>query len=162
MTPCQFLDDYLADDLTGGDREQFVAHLSGCPSCHAAIGTHERLVALLSAAAELESVPSGLAGRVRGRIRTVRRRRIAATASALAAAVAFVIWLRGRPLELPQSSVEPTAPVAARPAEPVRVTFPGNDVIAVREPMTSPNVTFVWVYPRLGGQSPSMAKRSDQ
>jgi hypothetical protein len=53
-------------------------------------------------------------------------------------------------------------PVAVRPPNPVRVTFPGGDVIAFREPTTTPNVTLVWVYRRNRGESPPIEKRSDQ
>lgn len=161
MIACSAIDDYLAAALTGDEREQFAAHLPACPECRTAIADHERLAALLSAAVDLEPMPAGLGDRVRGGIRAVRRRRLIAATGALAAAVAIAVWLFGKPTDPVRPPIVPPEPVAIRPAEPVRVTFPPGQVIALREPMTAPNVTFVWVYPNLRGKSSPDDERNE-
>ncbi len=169
MTPCTDLDDYLAGDLADDAAARFAAHLPACGDCRRAVAEHERLTALLSAAvAALEPVPAGLTDRVRRRLRAARRRRVAAALMAVAAAVAVAVVLLGRtpPRREPSPPLvkapAPPAPELSRPAGHVRVRFPGGDVLAVPEKMDSPNVTFLWVYPRLRAESRPPAKRSDQ
>jgi hypothetical protein len=155
-SPCQSLDDYLNHDLGGEGRARFVAHLMECSDCRRAVEDHERLATLLVEATR--SVPAGLTERVERRLRRVRRRRIVATAAALAAALAGV-WLLGRYRPRPEQPSPPladvrpeppAAPEAPRPADRVRVSFPpGANVLAVPVETESPNVTFVWVYPNL-------------
>jgi anti-sigma factor RsiW len=162
LSPCLLLDDYLAHDLGGAEAARFAAHLAVCPDCQRAVHEHERLAILLTAAADrLGPVPAGLTERVQRRLRSVRRRRLAALAGILAAAAA-VLLLLGRPAprqpERELTSVEvrpqPAAPEASpRPAR-IRVTFPaGANVVAVPVQTESPNVTLVMVYPGLRAAS---------
>jgi anti-sigma factor RsiW len=148
MIACTDLDDYLIGDLPDDRRRQFDVHLLVCPGCREAVHEHERLIALLRAAAESEPIPPGFADRVRSRVRRRRRMRLGALAGTVAAAAAFV-WVHNRRLNppLPDRAADDRA-VAVTPAE-VRVTFPGSNVLAVREPAASPGMTFVWVYPNL-------------
>src|SRR4051812_27711801 len=105
MTPCDALDDYLANDLTGDDLVRFTAHLPDCAECRRAVGEHERFTALLAeAVVDRSPVPAGLTERVGRRLRAARRRRIAVAVGALAAASVAVVWLVGRPTPRP---VEP-------------------------------------------------------
>jgi anti-sigma factor RsiW len=159
---CSALDDYLAGSLVGDELEEFSAHLLACSECRAAVADHERLAASLSAAVDLQPLPAGLTDRVHSRIRIACRRRVIAATGALAAAVAAAIWLFGKPADRPLPPMAPPEVVASRPAESVRVTFPPGQVIAIREPMQSPNVTFVWVYPNLRGTSPPDSERNEQ
>lgn len=162
-TPCQSLDDYLAQDLGAEERARFVAHLAGCPDCRRAVRDAERLRALFTAAvAQLEPVPAGLTERVRRQLRAVRRRRLAVTVTALAAAAAAV-WLIGpiahrQVKPVPQGGdVSPPAAVqiTPQPTQQVRVRFPaGTAVVTVPAPTDSPHVTFVWVYPGLRAAPP--------
>jgi anti-sigma factor RsiW len=159
MIPCLALDDFLANDLSGDDRSRFVGHLPHCPACRQTVEEYERLTTLLTVAVAIGAVPAGLTDRVRRRIRAARRRRLTIAVGALAAAVAVLVWMRARPPVQWHSA--PPEPVAARPVEPVRVTFPTGDVLAVRKAMSSPNVTFVWVYNRLPANEPAAVERSE-
>jgi anti-sigma factor RsiW len=155
-SPCHSLDDFLAHDLLDDERARFTAHLRDCPECRAAVSDQQRLDALLVEAAVCRTpVPASLLERVRQRLRAAWRRRLAVAAAALAATVALV-WLLSRPTSPPDHpapqvvQAPPESPPAEPPqaVEPVRVRFPaGANVVAVPEPMESPNVTFIWVYP---------------
>jgi hypothetical protein len=165
---CQSLDDYLAHDLTGDELVRFSAHLPDCPDCRQVIREHQRLATLLVEATDrLEPVPAGLTERVGRRLRAARRRRVAAVAATLAATVA-VAWLVVRAAPRPDEPTPPRAEVRPKPsptdapqqAQRVRVTFPGDSMLAVPAKIESPNVTFVWIYPGLRA-SPALAPAAD-
>ena len=166
-TPCQSLDDYLAHDLTGEPLRRFSAHLASCAECAQVVRDNERLQALLAEAVQFEPVPPSLMHGLQRRIR-VRRRRFVVVAAILATAAAIVAWLAwpGTPPDEPKAQhaqngarsnpLPREVPVAV---EPVRVRFPpGSGVVAVREKIDSPNITFVWVYSgQRGSSEPAMA-----
>src|SRR5438874_13369276 len=103
---CSWLDDFLAHDLAGEERQRFVDHLAVCPRCHDAVAESQRLTGRLAEAVEqLEPVPLALAERTVRRIQVVRRRRLAVVGMALAASIAlFALWLHGERTVPPPSS----------------------------------------------------------
>src|SRR5437763_13449563 len=156
LPPCGRLGDYLARDLGGDELARFTTHLQDCPDCRRAVGEHERLTDLLSAATiRLEPAPAGLVAGVGRRLRAARRRRVALIAASIAVAAATLWQFRYRPTrpsepEPARAEVRPARPAtpAPRPDALVRVTFPADaHVIVVPEPIETPNVTFLWVYP---------------
>jgi hypothetical protein len=166
LTPCRWLDDYLAHDLTGDEHARFVTHLPDCADCRRAVRERERLATLLTeATTKLDPVPTDLTDRISRRLRATRRRRFAAAAAALAV-IASAVWLIGRTAPRPDKPQPPLAdvkpaPESPPPAERVRVTFPESaHVLAVPAPTESPNVTFLWVYPAVRVAPP--AERSDE
>jgi anti-sigma factor (TIGR02949 family) len=173
--PCQWLDDYLDNDLTGADLARFEAHLENCSACMRAVGEHRRLTELLSEAVAKEPLPVGLSDRIARKLRATRRRRIAAVALAVAAtvAIAFIWWFGQAPIK-PKEAIlakheikaQPVAPLPAGPdnSPQVEVIFHGNPgVIAVPEKTDSPNITFFWVYPSFANEaSSSPTERNDQ
>src|SRR5436190_22581356 len=112
--PCQWLDDYLAHDLTGAERSDFVAHLDQCAECRAAVGAAELLANRLRSAAErYDPVPPNIAVSISGRVRARLWRRRALAALGLAASIGFVaIWL-GREGVAPEVAPIPSGPPIA-------------------------------------------------
>jgi hypothetical protein len=157
-TPCRCLDDYLAHDLKGEELARFTGHLPACPDCAQAVRAAERLQTLLREATQLEALPPGLTQRLERRLRVRRRGHLVAALGLVAAAIVAAWLLRptSEPVQTPAPKVEvgvvpdPPAPQASAAPAAVRVVFPrGANVVAVREKMESPNVTFFWVYPGL-------------
>jgi anti-sigma factor RsiW len=157
--PCQLLDDYLNNDLTGEDLARFQSHLEGCSACSRALGEHQQLRALLCEAVAREPLPVGLGEKTVCKLRAARLRWIA------------VLWWFG------QAGTKPNEPMIAReapravpqpaekaPNQDVHVTFLDNpSVLAVPEKMDSPNITFYWVYPGYATKTPySTTERDDQ
>jgi Putative zinc-finger len=159
---CQLLNDFLAHDLAGDERQRFVEHLAGCPACREAVAENQRLTGrLIEAVERMEPVPSALAGRVERRIRVVRRRRIAFAALALAASVALIaVWLQ-RPVE-PPPIAKNSGPLVAELTPRVRVAFPDKNLIAVPVESESRNVTVLLVYPGLRSELPTTPERNER
>jgi hypothetical protein len=157
------LDDYLAHDLMGEQRERFVAHLAVCQDCRRVVTEQQRIDALLIETSP--PVPAGLLKRVERRMRRAQRRRIAAAAMALAACVAVVLLLGDRfrrPIDpkpqIARSQPESPMPEPLRPADQVRVRFPSDSgVFAVPLDTGSPNVTFLQVFNDLRTVRPLVA-----
>jgi anti-sigma factor RsiW len=160
---CQWLDDFLAHDLVGDERQRFVDHLAVCQRCGEAVSEQRRIVGRLREALDrLEPAPAVLAGHIERRIQTVRRRRIAVAAIALAASIAlFALWLQ-TDHTAPSPSSRRSGPTLASNTPPVRVTFPARNVIAVPVESESPNVTVLMVYPVSQNESPSNPERNER
>jgi anti-sigma factor RsiW len=160
---CQWLDDFLAHDLSGDEKQRFVDHLTVCPRCRDAVAEFRRMSErLVEAVQRLEPIPSALASRVALRIQIVRQRRFAIAAVALAASIAlFAFWLQPDHPATPPASRD-LGPILASNASPVRVTFPAHNVIAVPVKSESPNVTVLMVYPVLQSESPSNPERNER
>ena len=66
MTTCreliEFLDDYVAGDLTSEQAERFNHHLTRCPSCRAYLESYRTTIAAAKRAnaVEIEDVPADL------------------------------------------------------------------------------------------------------
>src|SRR5262249_24683732 len=141
---CDQRDGYVGRWLTEGERGAFEDHLLQCPDCRQVVQEQQRLDRLLTRAhAVLRPVPAGLLGLIDHRLGHARRRRRAAWALGLAAAMVLIgsltVWfLRQRvPDEGPQHPVmaeSPPPPPAPTP-DPralVQVKFPPTaEVIAV-------------------------------
>jgi len=106
-------------------------------------------------------VPASLVAQIDGRLRRARRRRVAAWATGLAAAVLLVCalgaWLLPQRAKENESARHPVVALPAPPPEPtpdprsfVEVTFqPPSDVIAVPQKTDDPSVTIIWLYPTI-------------
>jgi anti-sigma factor RsiW len=152
---CQRLDDYLAHDLTGAERDEFVAHLDQCAECRAAVQEADELSSRLRSACErFDLVPSDLEVSITGRINAARWQRPALAAIALAASIGFVAFWLSRDGSAPDTTPKPISPPIASAAPPVRVTFPGDKTLAVPVDFASPNVTVLLVYPNLRSEPP--------
>jgi anti-sigma factor RsiW len=157
---CRWLDDFLAHDLAGDERQRFVNHLTDCPRCRDAVTEYRRMSGRLVEAVErLEPAPLTLAGSVERQIHVVRRRRFAVAAVALAASIALIaIWLQAdRTVQTPSS--KNAVPMLASTAPRVRVSFPDRNVIAVPVESESPNVTVLMVYPTIPSEIPERNER---
>jgi anti-sigma factor RsiW len=162
---CEYLDAFLAEDLSPGDSNRFEVHLHRCDACRDAINEQRWIDALLGSPErlELEPVSPALAGSVRDSILS-RRRQARLIACGLAAAAVLVIalgWMavlnrqaRGPAANqiagttLPDN--EPSNPSLKRivTAEAPRAVFVGGpDVLVVPVASRHPNVTIVRVYP---------------
>ena len=122
---CQWLDDYLAHDLTGAERDEFLAHLDECAECRAAVREAGDLsFRLRSATEQFDAVSPDLALSIAGRIDAVRWRRRALSAIALAASIGFVaIWL-SHDGSVPDTTPKTISPPIASAARPVRRDIP--------------------------------------
>ena len=152
FSSCGQLDVFLDGTLAGEDRAAFCRHLEECETCRRVVQEQERVQQLLRRAVnELETVPDGMAARLRLRIQQNVRRRLVRRAVGLAAAVVLMgvgLWWLVHPS--PPQIVEkkpPTPSPAPAPATQAYVEFrtPG---IAVPVRTKSPNITIVWVYPQ--------------
>jgi anti-sigma factor RsiW len=160
---CQRLDDYLAHDLLGAERDEFVAHLDGCAKCRAAVREAGELASRLRSACErFDPVPPDLAVSITGRIDAARWRRRALAALALAASISFVAFWLSRDGSAPDTSPKTISPPIASAAPPVRVSFPGRKMLTVPVESESPNVTVLLVYPNLRSESLKNPERNEQ
>jgi len=160
---CQRLDDFLAHDLVGDERQRFVDHLAVCPRCGEAVSEQRQMVGRLRQAVErLEPAPAVLAGHIERRIQTGRRRRFAVAAIALVASIAlFAPWLQ-TDRTAPSPSSSGSGPTLASNTPLVRITFPARNVIAVPVESESPNVTVLMVYPVSQADPSSDLERNKQ
>jgi Putative zinc-finger len=160
---CERLDDYLAHDLAGVGRDEFVAHLAGCAKCRASVDGVESLSSRLRTACErLDPIPAELAANISERIDARRWRRRALAAIALAASIGFMAFWLSRDGETPAIGPKAISPPIASAAPPVRVTFPNKKLIAVPVESESPNVTVLLVYPNLRTQPPESTERNER
>ena len=182
-SPCDDLDGYLAGWLSEDERAQFEAHLAHCPACRLGLRQQQEIDRLLAgAAACAEPVPPGLVGRIEGRLRSWRRRRVGRWALGLSIAVAVVLAVglwpatrdQGVPpepariVEKPAESeagpqqANPPAQLASDPKPAVRVSLAdASDGIVVPRATSNPNVSIVWIYPTVR-PAPRAGKPGDQ
>jgi hypothetical protein len=162
MTTCEQRDGFLGKWLTEDERTAFEAHVANCPDCRQFVREQGRLDDLLARAnAALVPVPAPLMDQIDHRLRQVRRRRVAAWVSGLAAAALLVCAVGAWLLPQREKEDEPVRhPLAVLPAPPreatrdprslVEVTFqPPSDVIAIPQKTDNPLVTIIWVYPTI-------------
>jgi anti-sigma factor RsiW len=158
---CQRLDDYLAHDLIGAERDEFVAHLAECVECRSAIRAEEQIAdRLRSACKRFDPVPPDLALSVSGRIDARHWRRRALAALVLAASLSYVAFWLSRDGSIPGIAPKIISPPIASAASPVRVTFPKNKMLVVPVESESPNVTVLLVYPTRQTELPENPERN--
>jgi anti-sigma factor RsiW len=155
-SPCDRLDEFLADELPVEARRAFEVHLAECPSCRDAVADWRVLCGTLQTATrQLETPPAALLERVERELAVsvatvagkARTWKVAAlVAASLLAAVLFRDLLR--PASPPTSTKKPPAiaGVTATITPPIKVEVSG-DVIGVPIDVGDPKVTIVWVYP---------------
>ena len=148
---CGQLDDFLDGSLAAEERAAFGHHLEECGACRRALQERERVQQLLRrAVAALETVPEGMAARVRSRIQQNSRRRWVRRALSIAAAVVLVgviLWWFFHPL--PPQIAEKKLPTPSTPPAPATQAYVEFRTPGITVPVRtkSPHVTIVWVYP---------------
>lgn len=161
-TSCEFLDDFLDDDLPSDQKSLFLAHLDDCEECRSAIQDWKSLRrALKQAAVEGASPSDALLQRIRPPVKGARIVNRRARSKQFASFVAIVVLLvigRWFALNEPrQEAVQQTndaittvgeVPPAIAVQPVVTVTSP-DDVIGVPIDVGDPNVIVVWVYPAI-------------
>jgi hypothetical protein len=167
---CEHLDDYLLKDLAPEVEAAFNEHLAGCEQCRLAVEQETRIDLLLKAAAHAVSCPSELMPRIKRDCERSSRRRLAKTASLLAALLVigllgWSILSRNLPVEVPRNEpvaeesspapdpapfIEPEEPdpgiAHKKPASPVRVEFP-EDLLGLPIDSGDPDITLIQLFP---------------
>ena len=173
--PCDQLEDFLAGDLEGRDRDDFELHLQECADCRSEVESQAYLNKLLTgAAAAFDRPPPELVNRVKENLDKAHRRFVAASVT-VTVVVAGVLcgsgWLllggvgrqpashyRQKQIVERQQETNGTPPDSRRQRQSddrndpstaekkVVVHFPDN-VISQTLVGDNPNFTFIWVYP---------------
>lgn len=161
---CDWLDDYLAADLSTDSILEFEKHLGDCAACQAEVDQWDRMSQLLQKATSEFEQPSVLLeqetsaeyacrtelGRTDLNSRRIVGRTVAAVVAVAAAclllALSFVENEQGKPSnELAKSETIEVQKPEETQAVP-RVEFP-DEFIGVPIDIEDENVTIVWVYP---------------
>jgi len=148
-----------APELNDSELAEAVAHLEDCPACLAAFRAQERADELIGQAMSQVPIPPGLRERVRAELAAASaqsagrgsRRRWLATVAAVAASVAFLLWLwPGR--------TEPPVQLRAEGVAETLAQMPLPEVERVPERIVSERERRQWCQRQLERQGPSGAR----
>ena len=164
---CERLEEWLATRPGEPIDGPMSAHLLTCPICAERHEKESRLSLLLAETRHLADGPSeefrARVERQLASVETPRRSlwpRLAAVAAVLLVASGLVLWALTRTAPEEQRSTRAPSPPPTRRTEPpvpgtepvaprVVVELPSDDYLTLRAPVVDPNVTVLFVYPKL-------------
>lgn len=149
---CDWLDDYLGNDLPPECRAEFELHVETCASCCKAIDEWQSLSRLLKTATEKWETPgTKLRARIDSEVqnretKSRRTSRSLAGGALVAACVMFIALVRLVSPPAPSIIAVPSTSLVTTTFVPsADLTF-SDDVIGVPIDIGDPNVTVVWLY----------------
>ena len=165
-SPCQYLDDYILDELDDATCRRFESHLSQCSTCRVAIDLQQTIDAALVRCNLQIELPPSLVDTTERHVRRSTRRQMIGVASVAALFVMTCVIAVGSRMVWPDGSspvthqTGPMGQTKTAAVEPkrrvfeeerlVEVSFPANqDIIAAEFETDDPTVTVVMVYPTI-------------